>query len=301
MALAKRGSRRIVVDGVSYRWRLRKRPTPDQRTGRTPLIVAVAADIGEGPALIVRLHRLHPANQIGHRSRAVTPAQVAAAIRQGLAEGWQPLVPGKPFTLLPRGGDPGQASLTTYPGGRNPPTKLQLQEIAEQRERYDTLKLGSVAPVQWPEGGTFHPCGLLINGRDLIDWVREAETPHVEHELKLRREAGEDIAHTRNFAGEYLCLQLSRFRLPSRYLLDRGVCGPVDHFAVANDDPRRAKTMLLSCTCGITECWFLLASITVLDDFVVWSDFEQFHRNWVYDLGPFVFEKPAYLAALGSG
>jgi len=56
--------------------------------------------------------------------------------------------------------------------------------------------------------------------------------------------------------------------------------------------------MLLRCTCGINECWFLLVTITVLDAFVVWTDFEQFHRHWVYDLGPFVFAKQAYLEAL---
>lgn len=71
-------------------------------------------------------------------------------------------------------------------------------------------------------------------------------------------------------------------------------------FVLAPDDPRLGKATLFSCTCGITECWFLLASVTVLDDVVVWSELEQFHRSWVYDLGPFVFDRAAYERALGA-
>lgn len=69
---------------------------------------------------------------------------------------------------------------------------------------------------------------------------------------------------------------------------------------LAPDDPRRRKATVLGCTCGITGCWFLLVRITMLDDVVLWSDFEQFHRPWIYTLGPFVFDRKAYLEQLAT-
>ncbi len=297
MAIAKRGSRRIVVDGQVYRWRLQKRPTPDQRSGRTPLLLAVASEEGDGAKLVLRLHRHHPRNAVGLRSHAVTPGQVAQYIRQGLAAGWQPQEPGRPFVWEPRSLPAKHAPTRIYPPGLAPQTPEQLLGLARRTRTFDTLELIAGPVVHWPEGGSYDPSGLQINGRDLIDWVHAVELPHVERELAMRREAGDEDCGA-SYAGDYLGLPARRYRLPSRHLLGEGTCGPVDHFVVPPDDPRRKKTMLLSCTCGITECWFLLASIDVFDDFVVWSDFEQFHRDWVYDLGPFVFKKSAYVAAL---
>ena len=57
----------------------------------------------------------------------------------------------------------------------------------------------------------------------------------------------------------------------------------------------KTKSLLLECTCGITDCWFLLADIHVGDDVVTWSNFEQFHREWSYDgLGSFTFDRDSY-------
>ena len=43
-------------------------------------------------------------------------------------------------------------------------------------------------------------------------------------------------------------------------------------FALAPDDPCRGKAVVLGCTCGIIECWFLQVQITVLDDVVTSVD-----------------------------
>jgi hypothetical protein len=125
--------------------------------------------------------------------------------------------------------------------------------------------------------------------------VRAVERPHARREAEAR---GEDPADD-TIAGEYLGLPESRLRLPSRALLDRPL-GIEDGFVLAPDDPRRGKATVLGCTCGIIECWFLMVRITLLDDVVIWSDFEQFHRDWVYALGPFVFDRAAYERALGA-
>ncbi|MCB9705538.1 MAG: hypothetical protein H6711_26955 [Myxococcales bacterium] len=301
MSIPRRGSRRIVVDGAPYRWRVRTRATADQRSGRTPLLLAIAAEDADGPAMIVRLglhpnHRLAPADF----TRAVTPADVAAQIRAGLAAGWRPLQPG-PQVILE--GHTAHHGPRVYPRGKRPPERAALAALARERARtgaYDVLRLIDERPrVTWPGGGGYDPSGLEINGRDLIAWVRDAERPHADAELAARRAEGEALADDVELAGDYLGLGPAHYRLPSGALLGPSPW-PADAFAIPEDDPRRRKSTLLGCTCGITECWFLMATITDLGDAIIWSDFEQFHRDWIYDLGPFVFARDAYLAAIAA-
>ena len=63
------------------------------------------------------------------------------------------------------------------------------------------------------------------------------------------------------------------------------------------------KVALLECTCGVPDCWPLLAFIKVSESQVTWSDFEQPYRRdatdsgvaWSYiGLGPFVFSRREY-------
>lgn len=152
--------------------------------------------------------------------------------------------------------------------------------------------------VRWPGGGGFQPNEIRVNGRGLVDIVREVELPYAQQEHDARLAAGEppdELAPRGRLAGRYLYPPASYVFLPSRNLLGE----PYDHgFVIAPDDPRMRKSLLLGCTCGVTECWFLLASITLTADTVTWSDFCQFHRDWRYDLGPFVFDRADYEARL---
>jgi hypothetical protein len=149
--------------------------------------------------------------------------------------------------------------------------------------------------VAWPNGGGFQPVEIRVNGRGLIDLVREVELPHARREYDKRVAAGDapDELGPRGWflAGDYLYLNAGSIFLPSKNLLGE----PYDHgFVTEPDDPRNRKSLLLQCTCGVTECWFLLATITVTERTVSWSDFCQFHRRWSYDLGPFVFDRRSY-------
>jgi hypothetical protein len=144
--------------------------------------------------------------------------------------------------------------------------------------------------VAWPNGGGFQPMTIRVNDRELIEIVREIEQPFADAEWDRRVAAGEspdDLGSRGWIAGDYL--------YPNARFAMNGLRGePYDHgFSLAEDDPRNRKSLLLQCTCGITECWFLLARIVVGDDRVVWSDFCQFHRDWRYDLR-FEFERAAY-------
>ncbi|MFF2568954.1 hypothetical protein [Streptomyces sp. NPDC058084] len=97
MALAKKGSRLITVDGTTYRWRLRGRPTYTQGLVHSPLTYAVERANDPGTTLVVTTDRAHPSNWLGTPSAPVLPSQVADTIRTALIEGWTPESPGSPF------------------------------------------------------------------------------------------------------------------------------------------------------------------------------------------------------------
>ncbi|GLX23228.1 hypothetical protein [Streptomyces lavendulae] len=99
MALVKKGSRLITVDGTTYRWRLRGRPTYAQGLVQAPLAYAVEHAGTPGTTLVVTTNRPHPGNWLGAPASPVLPAQVARDIRTALAGGWTPQAGGRPFRL----------------------------------------------------------------------------------------------------------------------------------------------------------------------------------------------------------
>ncbi|MFE2436344.1 hypothetical protein [Streptomyces sp. NPDC059409] len=99
MALVRKGSRRIVVDGTAYRWRLRRRPTYFQALAWTPCTFAVVYADAPGTTLVVTTNQPHPSNWFGREAKPVLPSDVAHAIELALCEGWTPTEPGSPFCL----------------------------------------------------------------------------------------------------------------------------------------------------------------------------------------------------------
>ncbi len=99
MALARRGSRPITVDGRGYRWRVRSKPTYSQGLNWSSLTFAVEAIGDAGSILVVSTQSPHPGNWLALPASPVLPAMVAAVIRAALRRGWQPDRPGSPFVL----------------------------------------------------------------------------------------------------------------------------------------------------------------------------------------------------------
>jgi hypothetical protein len=126
---------------------------------------------------------------------------------------------------------------------------------------------------------------IHINGRNLIEIIREVELPFAKQE------------NHPNIAGSYQGLPARIIYLPSRHLLGE------PQFLYSDDSGR---TQLLQCTCGEPGCWPLLARVTIEPDRVVWDDFCQPHRgpnsrasHWKYDALPaFIFARSDYEAAL---
>ena len=133
-----------------------------------------------------------------------------------------------------------------------------------------------------------------INRVSLTEVIRKAELPAATAEFDERTANGETGIY--NLAGDYIFFGPRWYYLPNRNLLDQPV-SLAGGFVIPEDDPRRQKATVLGCTCGVSECWFLLVRISLEKSIVRWSEFEQFHRDWQYDL-EFVFDRSAYEAQL---
>jgi hypothetical protein len=99
MALVRKGSRQIVVDGTPYRWRLRGRPTYFQGLAWSPCTFAVERADTPGMMLVATTNQPHPSNWIGREAEPVVPSGVAVAVQLALSEGWTPTVQGSAFHL----------------------------------------------------------------------------------------------------------------------------------------------------------------------------------------------------------
>jgi hypothetical protein len=99
MAIGRRHSRRIVVDGRAYRWRLRHRPSYGQALCETPCTYAVEDYDRPGRALIVTTDQPHPGNWFGCPADPVLPGEVAGTIRLARERGWDPSETGAPFRI----------------------------------------------------------------------------------------------------------------------------------------------------------------------------------------------------------
>lgn len=82
MALPRKGSRNITVDGTTYRWRLRRRPTYSQALAWSPCTYAVEHADEAGTTLVVTTDHPHPSNWLGHEPKPVLPSDVKTGQRK---------------------------------------------------------------------------------------------------------------------------------------------------------------------------------------------------------------------------
>jgi len=99
MALAKKGTRSITVDGCQYRWQVRRRPTRSQDYASDCLRVGVESVHSGGSVLVIEMPHGHPSACLNYGVVAVTPSVIAAAIRKAVSAGWQPGQPGGAYVL----------------------------------------------------------------------------------------------------------------------------------------------------------------------------------------------------------
>jgi hypothetical protein len=161
---------------------------------------------------------------------------------------------------------------------------VKTTSAIEAARLMETLPL-SVLELQ----GTRRHFRPTISGSSLLKLVASAESPHVQAERVERLNDGETLDDLDGlFPGAYS---------PACLLTSESYLGGVssDHgMDLDEHDSRRCKTQIFGCDCGINECWLLLASIRCSEDRVLWFNFEQLHRDWQLDLGPFLFDLHDY-------
>ncbi|MED7926262.1 hypothetical protein SMD20_18545 [Nonomuraea sp. LP-02] len=99
MAIPKKASRLITVDGTVFRWRVRHKPTYDEGMAWSPLSFAVERAEEPGAVLMVSLPYARPDNWLGERAIAIRPALVVGCIRRAVEQGWNSGQPGAGFAL----------------------------------------------------------------------------------------------------------------------------------------------------------------------------------------------------------
>lgn len=87
MALTRKRSRCITVDGIAYRWMLRGRPTYDQALGRSPLTYAVEHAESPGATLVVITNSHHPSNWFNSTEAPGAPGSALGAAPSHQASG----------------------------------------------------------------------------------------------------------------------------------------------------------------------------------------------------------------------
>lgn len=104
MALPRKGTRAIEVDGVRYRWLVRRKPTYGQAIGESGLTVAIER-ASPGATLLVELDEHRPDAWLDPGAVSVTPRDVGAFVRVAIARGWDPASHGPTFVLRVSGAE----------------------------------------------------------------------------------------------------------------------------------------------------------------------------------------------------
>ncbi|MBC7879856.1 MAG: hypothetical protein H7Y37_00840 [Anaerolineae bacterium] len=153
-------------------------------------------------------------------------------------------------------------------------------------------------------GGDYSVVDLWVDGKRLVDMVREYETPLARAELYEDCDGDIEEDDILYLAGKHQGLPMEEFLPPARHFFGEAISPQYYLFGVYK---YADKLPLLDCTSGILGSWPLLARITTDNEKVIWSDFEQFYRSpenknehlrWNYDgFGSFVFERKQYETA----
>ncbi len=97
MSLPKKGSREINVEGTSYRWLVRARPTYTQACQDGPMVAAVEQENTKGATLSIKFKWQRPDVAINMYPNSVTPKLVELCIKSAISEGWKPSESGPAF------------------------------------------------------------------------------------------------------------------------------------------------------------------------------------------------------------
>lgn len=122
--------------------------------------------------------------------------------------------------------------------------------------------------------GTYKAVEIYINGREIVEILKEIETPYAMEEghPKLAGAYGHNAAKT-------LYEDLREAMTEGTYCQENGV-------------------ELLCCKeCGESGCWSVRVSVRQDEEYIYWEQFQHNHRKWNYDIS-FQFTKKDYERAM---
>lgn len=90
MAIPKKGSRKIVVNSIEYRWTIRSKPTYGQDAFGDDMTADVELAASPGQVLSITFPWMRCDNWIGNPEVPVTPKDIEACIKGALQRGWLP-------------------------------------------------------------------------------------------------------------------------------------------------------------------------------------------------------------------
>lgn len=99
MTLPKKGVRQIQVDGETYRWMIRRKPSYWQEVFATDLSFAVEHATSPGTTLLVLTNHARPDNIVGGEYSIISPSLVVSSIKRAIQQGWNPTKNGSTITL----------------------------------------------------------------------------------------------------------------------------------------------------------------------------------------------------------
>jgi hypothetical protein len=100
MAIPKKGSRKIIVDSVEYRWTIRSKPTYCQGAFGNDMTAAVELTTFPGQVLSISFPWMRCDSWIGNPEIPVTPRDIEDCIKGALKKGWCPRELGSAFKYV---------------------------------------------------------------------------------------------------------------------------------------------------------------------------------------------------------
>ena len=99
MAVPKKGSRKIVVESVEYRWRIRRKSSYGQEIGESNLTASVELYRNPQNTLSITFPWLRLDTWFGSLEEPVTPKLIETVIKNAIYQGWNPVEKGKTFKI----------------------------------------------------------------------------------------------------------------------------------------------------------------------------------------------------------
>ncbi|MGB7712832.1 MAG: hypothetical protein WBL95_25395 [Microcoleus sp.] len=103
MSIPKQGTRKIIFDGESFLWLIRRQAIYTQENCGNLHIAVEHAEV-PGSVLVILTDRPHPQCWGTNEVKPVTPSDAAQWIQQAVQLGWQPQRSGIPFEVRIAGG-----------------------------------------------------------------------------------------------------------------------------------------------------------------------------------------------------